>query len=363
MNDKNLVMDVIMENSRILRDARKWNDRAGANVFPVMSKTELMEWVLARIGSATSCGAIEKPESLRFPELDREKIAKIRRENPDTMSVLGRDVPVYYAGSNSTTSTVSPSVRLSSDLIHDRKWLELPDSGVLLPGGRAVEVVFEDGWRGVFARDVSIPKLKQKIADWLNAKKFATWSAGASISGVPRTIDENTTIPEVKTAVYGRCDYTGNELEAYGVVIRTYYGFEGKWYLTLAEANTARENTISNLDQRKREIQVESVRKSGYTLMREASDLYWKAVSNKKIKSTPAFNEALQELHNRAQGSLPYSAIEILEWENFTRAAMRTVQTFIDEASIPEPVKVPEAPKVTAASINDLASAWGAKRR
>jgi len=232
------VLSVIQHNKFVQEQAKRLNQRAGKEVFPVMGFEEFKVWLGARLSGATSCSTINDVESLRLPLLSLESSEVVIRDNPDMIELLGVKYPVGYG-------VGVPKVTIRGDISFSNFWLDLPDEGVKLPGGRLVHlVVMQDGHYSPVAEGVDVPVLKQAIKNRLNQDKWtrAFWPAIA----VPRAVDETTVLPEIATTVYGKCAVTGENLMGFGTVtlnLNRWFDhdpfFKPVWFRTREEAEVA----------------------------------------------------------------------------------------------------------------------------
>ncbi len=236
MAEKLEVQAVCEENRLLLKRARDLNYRAGENVFSVLSQREISVWLEKRLNGARNIWEIDSAETLRFPALDEELIQLVISENPDTTRVLDAEFPVEYRGQ------YLPRVTLRKESGADR-WQELPDEGVKLTGGRAVEVVLSFDYYTTLV-DSNIPKLKEKVKNHLNQKQWESWKERPAISAPNLEID-GAVLPEITEIVYGQCVITGESLKAFGVLQahRGYYSsdpvrWEGLWLRTREEAES-----------------------------------------------------------------------------------------------------------------------------
>lgn len=228
---------VLRSNAKRQERARQLNIRTGEKTFKVYSSDEMFERFASALSSARAVIEVVQPEQLAMPPLNEDEIARVLFENPDTINLLGSKVEVTYMN---FYGSCKPQARLN-ELVSAR-WIELPDEGVSLPGGRPVYVTVSIGYRNIEGTD--IPLLKKQMREHLNEKQWEDWTDRPDIE-IPDMADEGMEIPFI-TAVYGQCLVTGDDLVAYGT-IKGYQrwsdspiNWQPAWYRDSAEAqNTA----------------------------------------------------------------------------------------------------------------------------
>ncbi|OIO37983.1 MAG: hypothetical protein AUJ72_03390 [Candidatus Omnitrophica bacterium CG1_02_46_14] len=230
---------VIEHNRELQIKAREINTRAGEAVFPIMGLAEWKQWLTSRLNGARRVAEIANMEVLYLPELDQEVINKILTENPDTVEALEQSFLVTYR------SGCVPQIILEGDMTENNRWIELPDAGIKLPGGRQVEikVVTSTGWSGSSYADTSIPALKEKVRNHFNKKVWENWEKPPMV--IPNLAADCSFIPEIVTQEYGKCVVTGIPLIACGTVIayRPWSSDPITWkYEWYRERKTAEEN-------------------------------------------------------------------------------------------------------------------------
>lgn len=214
--------------------ARYLNVRCGENLFRVYSLAELEAFFMERLVGNRNIREVADVEVLRLPLLDEEMIALVLEENPDKIRVLNEDMSVSYQ------QGAPPRVTITEQSTEGRRWLELPDEGIKLLGGRAVEIVLVMGWNTV-ANNKDIPALKEKMRGYLNGNQWSAWTTKPTIV-LPDPVN-NAEFPALLEVEYGKCVVTGVSLVAYGAICsksyRSYYDtswFESRWCLSADEA-------------------------------------------------------------------------------------------------------------------------------
>jgi hypothetical protein len=257
MATQEVLATVIAANKALQRRTNELNLRAGKNLFPVMSSSEREMWIQNKLFGAVSVATIPDAEQLRFPELDQSLVQQVLIENPDTIELLGRSLPVQYSSGD-----YPPTVILEGEGMDCTPyvWLGLPDEGVTLPSGRSVVINCRLGWNGSIS-EKDIPVLKVKIRNYLNQKQWNSWpEANRPAIVLPDPYAENPEVSEIITAQYGQCVVEGIPLFAYGTSVVMSYRyhssdpwFEGRWFQTKEEAVVAQAAAKTKLE----EIQVE----------------------------------------------------------------------------------------------------------
>ncbi|HAU66676.1 TPA: hypothetical protein DCW61_05000 [Candidatus Uhrbacteria bacterium] len=276
---------VIAHNRSIAARAAQLNIRVGETRFPVMDRTALATWLANRLQGARRISEVSDMNALRLPELDAGLVTRTLFECPDTLNVLGTVVPVEYRAPYCGTPQV-PRASLPEELVANNGWLNLPDVGIALPGGRVVEVSFRIGgsYNGTTFADTNIPVLKGKVKGHLNQKQ---WDGITGLPGIPLPdfSDDNAKIPEIVTHQYGTCAVEGVPLMSYGTLSvnsSRYYDtdpwFKVLYYQNLEEAQKARQAAVEKLSQVREETKLQAQR-DGFlveveTLKAQASKLY-----------------------------------------------------------------------------------------
>lgn len=150
-------------------------------------------------------------------------------------------------------------------MVEQNRWNDLPDTGIKLPGGRAVEikVVTSSGWYGSSHSDTNIPALKEKVRNHFNQKVWEEWQKPEIV--IPDLAAEGATIPEIATREYGKCVVTSAPLISYGAIFAyQYYSndpitWKYDWYRERKAAEEKRTKAVSALtkyqsDERKKRV-------------------------------------------------------------------------------------------------------------
>jgi hypothetical protein len=235
----------IAHNRAQVARARELNSRAGRKVFEITDRATLAAWIKSQLGGAKNVTEVTDASVLMLPPLDPNLLAQMDRECPASLSVLETDFRVEYP------QDAPPKITLRGHMIENDLWTKLPDEGVFLPGGRAVEVCLMIGiWN--HHTDSSVPKLKEWMKAQRNRGAWDRWER-QKIDDPDVTVD-GVTLPEVQEAVYGQCVVTGDDLIAYGVLeynIGRWQGephFNTEWHLNKAEAEGQREAAVSRFE-------------------------------------------------------------------------------------------------------------------
>ncbi|MBU1668209.1 hypothetical protein KKC13_07290, partial [bacterium] len=171
------------------REAEALNIRAGKVVFPILSGSAKAEWIRERLAGSTCLAEIAEPEAFRQEALAADLIDLIRKENPESIEVLGRELTVEYR------ERCLARVILSDDLVEARAWTELADEGYVLPSGQPVEVVVRLNYyttRG----SADIPKLKGMVREYLSERLWDEWTQRPEVF-LPDPKDEGAEIPKI----------------------------------------------------------------------------------------------------------------------------------------------------------------------
>lgn len=204
---------VLRSNVARQEQARQLNIRSGEETFKVYSSEEMFERYTTALAGARRISEIMRPEALTLPALDERMIKKALREQPDKITVLGRDVMVEYRGG------YTPRVRLDFRGDESQNWLLLPDSGIWLPGGREVSVYSAVEGYGYYIEAPSL-QFKEKVRECLNQGLWDNWQKPE----LPAPTDSVSFIIETE---YGRCVVSDASLVAYGTV--NYDSWSGLW--------------------------------------------------------------------------------------------------------------------------------------
>jgi hypothetical protein len=166
---------VIVANRGLLARSRELNTRAGETIFPIPSRDELNKLFVVALGGARRAAEIRNLPALLFPALDQRAIDKVLAESPDTITILGQEVAVEYR------SGYNPRVQLDFRGDEGHNWLQLPDDGIHLPGGREVSIYTSVEGHGYYIEAESSKfkaKAREKIArDALKKRVSELYSA------------------------------------------------------------------------------------------------------------------------------------------------------------------------------------------
>lgn len=320
---------IITTNQQIQRKAKDLNNRAGENVFPVMSRNDWENWLKGKLNGAISMATIPNVEALQLSELEKDIVDLILSDNPDTITVLEQAFPISYRSGS------APSIKLDSESIAKQLWKNLPDEGVKLPGGRSIEVVIEFNYYKTI-RETNIVGLKKQASNYLNGKQFDNWSSESRPTiQLPDLASDNPVVSEVITAQYGTCVIDGTPLVAYGTTVlkgSRYYSsdpwFESKWYQDEAEAKTARAKAVEKLE----EIRAEVRKQQELTIAKaeaETVQAKLRSVYDAQYYNTELSSELRDKLSNRRYAYIPSSIDEIKQYTEQTYALVAEVETVL----------------------------------
>lgn len=246
-----MTLQEVFEKNRVRQNrARALNVRVGREAFTVFTAAQIAEALATALPNARRMRDIPYPEDFLLPALDAQEETRVLVECPDKVLVLGEELGVEYADGYGRSRT-TPRVTLSSEAVKAHSWNRLPDEGVKLPGGRAMEVVVGLGYYGATIAGSDIPQLKSKVREHLNRGQWECWRRPAM--QVPDPAAEDSVVPFV-IACYGKCVVTGEELKAYGTAVvntNRWYASDpwltAQWFRDLAEAQNAADATAQKL--------------------------------------------------------------------------------------------------------------------
>ena len=253
-----MTLETILEENRSIRSlATSLNQRAGSQVFPVMSETELQIWMRNALNGARSRTEIKNLNALRLPDLNPALVAKVKADNPDTILVLGIPTPVDY-------SETVPRVRLDTVSVASNAWRNLPDSGIILPGGRFVKVIIPFNWRENIG-DTDMVSLKNQCTHRVNKEQWDMWLQLPSTSrptiALPDMTASEPIFPEIIEASYGTSVVDRSALKAYGTAAynsERYWPNDPwlkiAWFPTRSEAISARTEATNKIRLHREEV-------------------------------------------------------------------------------------------------------------
>ncbi len=227
--------EIISGNAKLQALARELNTRAGEKLFMVMSREEIENWLKQRLGGARSLKEIKNLRAIALPVLDSELVDLVLGENPDEIDILGNAVKVEYR------EGATPRVKIDFYGEEARSWLELPDSGIRLPGGREVSMYSAVEGYGYYI-DVMSSEFKQRVCECLNEGVLNSWER-------PQLPAPTDSIPPIVEVEYGRCVVTGALLVAYGVVHHDSWNglWKSLWSRSRAEAEQVHAQSCADL--------------------------------------------------------------------------------------------------------------------
>jgi len=241
--------NVVTANRALLARARELNVRAGTSVFPVPRREELTKLFTVALGGARRVAEINNLPALLLPALDENLVAKVLREQPDTIRVLDRDVAVEYR------SGYNPRVRLDFRGDEGRNWLKLPDDGIRLPGGREVSMYSALEGYGYYV-EANSSQFKAKARECLNQGLWEKWQK-------PELPAPTESIAPVVEMEYGRCVVTDASLLAYGAVnYDSWYGsWKSHWTRDRAEADKVHAQACAKFVEVKEKVARDALKK------------------------------------------------------------------------------------------------------
>ena len=318
MDKKEMFTSVLADNAAQRKLARELNGRVGESILPVLEGRALQEWMLARLAGAGSVSAVADPEQVRLPSLDQEMVNLVQSEYPEQIVLLGQPRTVEYKAG------AAPRVRLDKDILNGPtpSFVQLPDEGVKLPGGRALEPYVQiDGWTKVSA-GVNIPQFKAELAQHVNNQAWQAWQSRPSITLPAEPLDETSTVSAVQEAHYGQCVLSQAPFVAYGAVVfnRDHYRtsdplFKSAWFQTRQEAEAAREQAVAKMEELRREVvtrrELEVAQREAQPLQARIAELY------QQLSSAPLVTELVNRLGS--MGHLPSNLEGVHNWADEAR--------------------------------------------
>lgn len=256
------IKEIVAANKLRQQEAVRLNIRAGECIFQVLSVTQLAVWYAERLGRARRLAEIVNWESLRLPELDSGLVRKVLTENPDTINVLGREVPVQYSSSHRNPFIF---MNFQSEKLFD--WTKIPKEGIMLPSNREVTL-----YASTEGCSIELPSSKfvEGAREILNSRQWERFlvSANKPTITTPDTASITAQIPEVCEHQYGTCVVTQSPLVGFGVVTHTtdyWYvkRFEVRWYNSRDEAESERTKAVHALTTIQLELLEKLQRESG----------------------------------------------------------------------------------------------------
>ena len=207
------LQNVIAENRNLVARARELNIRAGERIFPVPTRPELTKFFTVALGGARRVAEVRNLPALLLPALDQKAVEKVLCEQPDTITILGQGVTVEYR------SGYTPRACINFRGDNSRDWLQLPDDGIRLPGGREVSMYSALEGYGYYV-EADSSQFKEKARECLNQGLWEKWQK-------PELPTPTESIAPIVEMEYGRCVVTGTVLLACGTV--KYDSWYGSW--------------------------------------------------------------------------------------------------------------------------------------
>lgn len=242
-----LVRTIVAHNRGVFEEMRDLNARAGETVVTVPTREQLEQMLKEVFAGARRMADIDGDtlDMLRLPPLDAALSARVKRDNPDTLTLFGRTFGVIYDKGRTP--------RIALDEITTRsRWRSLPDAGVTLPGGRRVEVVLRlSTWDT--DEDTDLVALKRRCEERITGPAWDAWRHGAPVFDLPNVADLATaTVVPLQEATWQTPD--GQRLPAFGTTAvnpSQYYGqtspFLRQWFRNRAEAEAAHAAAVAKL--------------------------------------------------------------------------------------------------------------------
>jgi len=323
MQTTSILSGVIQHNRALLLRARELNRRAGAQIFSVPDRESLTTWLTNRLQGTRRGVEVTDLESLKLPELNQAEVSRVLSECPDTLVVLGIELPVEYR------EGYAPRITLNSEQVTAYAWRELNDAGVTLPNDRLIEVVVPfSSWDTLSGTD--IPDLKSRCVSRVNRSLWDSWNDRPEIS-LPDPTEATSEVLEIIEAVYGASVIDDTPLVAYGAVGARSYRyypsdpwFEGKWFQSRDEAEVARNFSIAKLVEIREEIRQKALVEAA------KADAEAARGELRSLQSREGWRDLDTNLQQRAQDRqytyLPSGMEELTIWTSETRSLVAQVE-------------------------------------
>lgn len=311
---------VFAHNREVMEAARRWNRRNGQPVFEIMDSTEAKTaYFRSKLGNTASIGGIKNFEDLLFPKPDQELVDLILADNPDHIAVLEQQIPVEYESDK-------PRAIFKEKAISPATLMQLPDSDIVLPGGRKVELVLQGIWRGDIVRDSDPKTFKKKIHEYYNQEVWRNWKDRPELT-LPDLSDDHCTIPKIVMVEVGKSAINDEILKAYGTVaVKTYSSenpFESQWFMDEGVAGEAREGACRKLEEIKEERKVGQEKEKSL----ETAHALQEEISGHKSNYDLEY-DLRRKLDSYAYASLRSKSVaELREWMNEATTALNPVRT------------------------------------
>ena len=319
------MLAVAMSNKARQARARELNTRAGENLFPVLTREALALWLRERLGGARRLAEISDPTALTLPPLDVAEEARITRENPDSITLLGTELAVEYRASYD--KPYPPRVRIDFRGEKGRDWLSLPDE-IRLPGGREVELYSSLEGYGYYVEALS-SQFKGKARECLNRKLWDNWNGKPAIAGPDLAGEAG--VP-MRRMVYGSCVVTGARLVAYGTLEEYYGDLRSKWFPTALETACAWRKSERKLATLRKEAR-EKAERDAVRVECETAKSELKALAESEDGRTLDDYDLRREVDGRtySYSSLPSDLAGLRQWLTDTQALKARVEGTIAE--------------------------------
>jgi HrpA-like RNA helicase len=275
-------------NARVMEMLRDLWYRSNGKFGPIYDQM-LIDFYLEQIGEATSLAEIDELPLL----LNLETVApaslrdEIYRLAPKTIVVGGQELVIsYYPGHD-------PKVTLTELLIDSDVWRALPDAGLRLPDGRAIQLFTKIGdWT---IKGTDLQAFKDEVRGYLNARLWDRTFSRPRIE-MPRMVDGQVEVPPIVEFIWGEDALTRDPLVAFGTAIlktryyRTNPLLEPHWFHNRADAEKERARVLAGVAEIsadvERELRLAEAKEEAERLQREAIEL-WDNEAGKKSALLP----------------------------------------------------------------------------
>ena len=254
---------------------------SGARLSEVL--VDIYAKVLKQYGNIRSIKGLEEIGTdmrLKLEDLVQKEVQeRIKRENPDTISLFNTEFTVQYGEKN-------PVIRIKKEEIENGNWKKLPDEGIFLPGGKKVGIIHP--FTSIYSQydSTDTQQVKEEIRKNIEEEMWKRWNNYEKPKISPPNIkDEGVEIPFL-TEIYGKSALTGEDLTAYGTVQLEKNLFSNdffpriEWYKNEQSAKRIYDETINKLENWKEAKQKEKELLTAKTEVQEAREALKELTTN-----------------------------------------------------------------------------------
>jgi HrpA-like RNA helicase len=212
------------------------------------SAEKIEEYYTRVLAGAQSVAEIPDPKALILPPPDPQELAKIEKEYPDSLEIIGKSLKISYE-KDWRTGVIMPTVLIPIE--DPKKLLAIPTEPIIIPSGQTVKVSLGFQIPGVY--------IGQSITGATTSEAVAT--AISTIENMPfrsllypenyslgDTSNPETAVPQVYERVYGRKIADDSPLIGYAALRLFAYGnsftAEVQWFREKQQAENARNASV-----------------------------------------------------------------------------------------------------------------------